>query len=84
MYHPAAALRQASLHETMQRDMAAIPETLLRARAARAQERVGIAVAPEASEPAREDLTPAATSAVPPPSAMDLGVRTSDDQLGLF
>jgi DNA polymerase len=48
MYHPAAALRQASLHETMQRDMAAIPETLLLARAARAQERVGIAITPEA------------------------------------
>ena len=35
MYHPAAALRQASLVVTMQRDMAAIPETLVRARAAR-------------------------------------------------
>jgi DNA polymerase len=35
MYHPAAALRQASLHETMQRDMAGIPEALLRSRAAR-------------------------------------------------
>ena len=34
MYHPAAALRQASLQETMQRDMAAIPETLMRARGA--------------------------------------------------
>ena len=35
MYHPAAALRQASLKETMERDMAAIPDALIRARAAR-------------------------------------------------
>ena len=35
MYHPAAALRQAALKETMQRDMAGIPEALIRARAGR-------------------------------------------------
>ena len=33
LYHPAAALRQGSLKETMQRDMAAVPEVLIRARA---------------------------------------------------
>jgi uracil-DNA glycosylase len=32
MYHPAAALRQVALKQTMQRDMAAIPEVLIRAR----------------------------------------------------
>ena len=36
LYHPAAALRQGSLKETMQRDMAAVPELLIRARAERA------------------------------------------------
>ena len=36
MYHPAAAFRQAALKETMQRDMAGIPEALMRARDARA------------------------------------------------
>ena len=36
MYHPAAALRQAALRETMQRDMAAVPEALIRARESRA------------------------------------------------
>jgi uracil-DNA glycosylase family 4 len=36
MYHPAAALRQGALKETMQRDMAAVPEVLIRARAGRA------------------------------------------------
>ncbi len=38
MYHPAAALRQAALRETMQRDMAAVPEVLIRTRATRAAE----------------------------------------------
>jgi DNA polymerase len=35
MYHPAAALRQGSLKVTMERDIAGIPDALLRARAAR-------------------------------------------------
>jgi hypothetical protein len=35
MYHPAAALRQHALRETMMRDMAAMPEALVRARAQR-------------------------------------------------
>jgi uracil-DNA glycosylase family 4 len=38
MYHPAAALRQASLKETIVADMAGIPDALLQARARRAQE----------------------------------------------
>jgi uracil-DNA glycosylase family 4 len=36
MYHPAAALRQGSLKETMQADMAGVPEALLEARRRRA------------------------------------------------
>lgn len=48
LYHPAAALRQGSLKETMQRDMAAIPETLIRARARRA-----------ATQPSNPSATPA-------------------------
>jgi DNA polymerase len=36
MYHPAAALRQSALKEIMQRDMAAAPDVLIRARAQRA------------------------------------------------
>jgi DNA polymerase len=89
MYHPAAALRQASLHETMQRDMAAIPATLLRARAARAQERVGLAVTPTAGEiadPLDGALTPAALGATPArgASAGDGDPGAAHDQLGLF
>ncbi len=38
MYHPAAALRQGALKETMQRDMAALPEVLIRSRAERTPE----------------------------------------------
>ena len=36
MYHPAAALRQGTLRQTMLEDMAAVPELLIRARAGRA------------------------------------------------
>ena len=36
MYHPAAALRQGSLKETMLADMAGVPEALLEARQRRA------------------------------------------------
>ncbi|MFV2062745.1 MAG: uracil-DNA glycosylase family protein [Chloroflexota bacterium] len=53
MYHPAAALRQASLKETMQRDMAAIPEALIRARQGRASS--------ASSEPAPVQLTQSTT-----------------------
>ena len=45
LYHPAAALRQGSLKETMQRDMAAVPDLLIRARAERAAD------SPDAEEP---------------------------------
>jgi uracil-DNA glycosylase family 4 len=48
MYHPAAALRQRSLKETMERDMAAIPEVLIRARAERTATD-SVAVAPSTS-----------------------------------
>ncbi len=37
MYHPAAALRQGALKETMYEDMAALPDVLLRARERRAE-----------------------------------------------
>ena len=56
MYHPAAALRQASLVVTMQRDMAAVPETLIRARAAR-----DVADGPEAGA---ASIAPSAASTV--------------------
>jgi hypothetical protein len=39
MYHPAAALRQGSLKETMLTDMAGVPEALLEARRRRAPAR---------------------------------------------
>jgi DNA polymerase len=47
MYHPAAALRQQSLRETMLADMAGVPDALIRAREWRAP------VAAEAAEPAQ-------------------------------
>ncbi|CAN5787164.1 hypothetical protein BH24CHL5_BH24CHL5_11580 [soil metagenome] len=57
MYHPAAALRQYSLRETMQADMAGLPDVLLAARAARAggmpieKEVQPVGTADEASDP---------------------------------
>jgi uracil-DNA glycosylase len=65
MYHPAAALRQGALRETMQRDMAAVPEALIRAREGRAP-------APDTATPdaTAEAATPdAATEAAAPDAA---------------
>ena len=71
LYHPAAALRQASLKETMQRDMAAVPEVLSRARDGRA------------AEPA--STTPASSQAPPTSASPKDGPMTEhDDQYGLF
>jgi DNA polymerase len=85
MYHPAAALRQGALKETMQRDMAAIPEVLIRARAGRSA----------GAEPAVVDAGAATPSSSPAPSPTafpieasetpeDEAMRNPDDQLGLF
>jgi uracil-DNA glycosylase len=73
MYHPAAALRQGALKETMQRDMAQVPELLLRARSQR--------VAGPASAPV---TTP--SPAVTPPERTEVSesMTIPDDQLGLF
>ena len=88
MYHPAAALRQASLKETMQRDMAAVPDALLRARARRVD-----------TTPAAPDSTPAPADGLAddpmPADVMTAGAidgadpdptndEVPDDQLGLF
>jgi DNA polymerase len=79
MYHPAAALRQTALKETMQRDMAAIPETLIRARAARA------ALAGSEPIPAAVMADPPATAPISrPQAAEDPSMTIPDDQLGLF
>jgi DNA polymerase len=89
MYHPAAALRQLSLRDTLQRDMAAIPGALLRARAARSSERAAVAGAPDAggsSEPGLAGVPDAPGSrAIPLDPRVEAGASvTLDDQLGLF
>jgi DNA polymerase len=73
MYHPAAALRQGALKETMQRDMAAVPEVLIRARTER-----GAAASPVPTNP----LTSTATTAAEP--AKDDHMKNRDDQIGLL
>lgn len=81
LYHPAAALRQGALKETMQRDMARVPEVLVRARSERA-------AADPASETATTSPTPAAASPATetpdqPPKDGPMNDRP-DDQYGLF
>ena len=86
MYHPAAALRQGVLKETMQRDMAAVPEVLIRARAERAAatEAAPDTTSPEAPPaPAKtEPPNPTATTAADTPE--DDPMKIPDDQIGLF
>jgi DNA polymerase len=83
MYHPAAALRQASLVSTMQRDMAAIPATLVEAREARsARDPDATTAAPvEAALPV---TTPEPASVVVDLLSAPVGPAAPDDQLGLF
>jgi uracil-DNA glycosylase len=83
LYHPAAALRQLSLKETMQRDMAAVPQVLIGARAARAAADAGsssasLTSAPSASEPPTEGVLPT------PDHVKDEPMTGPDDQYGLF
>ena len=80
LYHPAAALRQAALKETMQRDMARVPEVLIRARAERA---------PGAADPEPRTTSPAPPEASPdhetpdePPK--DGPMNDVDEQYGLL
>jgi DNA polymerase len=74
MYHPAAALRQGALKETMQRDTAALPEILIRARAGRSRPSAALPAAPEPANPT------AATAGQPEDDPMTI----PDDQIGLF
>ena len=97
MYHPAAALRQLALKETMQRDIAAVPATLVRARRKRAGGAASIEPAqpaapsaPAAADGATDDAGDAAERPATDPvlgPATDLAEIASprhDDQLGLF
>lgn len=89
MYHPAAALRQHALRETMMRDMASIPEALLRARAQREgrEERQDMPDrAPAAIEVHSADASPEGLHMPAPPLVpmSASGEEAADDQLGLF
>ena len=99
LYHPAAALRQGSLKETMQRDVAAVPEVLIRARAERASAtQPGSAAATEPTpwpQPAptvapdqNEPMNPAAAETADPQDMTDPHeedpMMIPDDQIGLF
>jgi uracil-DNA glycosylase len=85
MYHPAAALRQGSLKQTMLADMANLPQVLIDARARRqttAQEPAVVAVEPEAVA-IRIDSDE--TIAVPvSATAVEDAVAVDEDQMNLF
>jgi uracil-DNA glycosylase family 4 len=77
MYHPAAALHQGSLKETLFRDMAGVPAALSEARRARQDEAGGSPWTPEAEpgpaespavEPVAADMRKLSPSAEPAPS----------------
>jgi DNA polymerase len=82
MYHPAAALRQASLRETLFRDMEGVPAALLEARRLRAERPVSVASA----EPALPDQVLSTYAAEPSKTGPEAAPVDSDptDQLGLF
>jgi DNA polymerase len=80
LYHPAAALRQGSLKETMQRDMARVPEVLIRARAERARADAAPGLPTTSPTPAGASSTTEATTE----SAKDEPMSQPDDQYGLF
>jgi DNA polymerase len=73
MYHPAAALRQTALRETLARDFRALPAALLEARAA---------LAAELAEPAVSAVLPMGPGDGPDEAPMPAG--HDDDQLTLF
>jgi uracil-DNA glycosylase family 4 len=79
LYHPAAALRQGSLKETMQRDMARVPEVLIRARAERAS--ADATPEPQTTSPAPAEAPPTNET---PETEKDERVNLTDDQYGLF
>jgi len=84
MYHPAAALRQAGLRGTMQRDMAAIPAALMAAREARRADASGIADSRPAPDATAVALEPPSALPSQPGATGDRGTGRAGDQLGLF
>ena len=80
LYHPAAALRQAALKETMQRDMARVPEVLIRARAERAPG--AAAPEPRTTSPAPPEASPDHETPDEPPK--DGPMNDVDEQYGLL
>jgi uracil-DNA glycosylase len=90
MYHPAAALRQGALKQTMLEDVAGLPETLLRARERRAQATEAPAPTQTADQPTQATEVPATTQASaspehrPEPVAATASGGERDDQMELF
>ncbi len=71
MYHPAAALRQGSLKETMLVDMAGVPEALIQSRERRA------ALQPTTSQPLRQATEPTPIPTTPEQSIDDIDLESA-------
>jgi DNA polymerase len=87
MYHPAAALRQGALKETMQRDMAQVPELLVRVRGERSAAATGVTAASGSASTLHDPATPPAPSpaaAAAGPTEEPEPMSIPEDQLGLF
>jgi uracil-DNA glycosylase family 4 len=78
MYHPAAALRQGNLRQTMTIDMAGVPQALLDARARRAGKREGVVDPPPAATEPEAGGGVDAVAVGPAPG------RADDDQMEMF
>ena len=91
MYHPAAALHQGSLKQTLFVDMQGVPEALTKARALRtappgpAAAAEAAPTAPAAVEPAVEPATAPTAPGPTPTNAPEVGAESDPTaQLGLF
>ncbi|MGD0019547.1 MAG: uracil-DNA glycosylase [Candidatus Limnocylindrales bacterium] len=86
MYHPAAALRQGSLRQTLFTDMQGVPMALTEARALRAsQPATGSMPSPVLPGVAAEPVSPPPNPEIAPDSAAEAGTESNPTaQLGLF
>ena len=85
MYHPAAALHQSSLRETLFRDVRGLPAALLAAREAIEAERMAIEVGTPAAVAVGPDSGPAQASAQAlPAQAPATSAGRDDEQMTLF
>jgi DNA polymerase len=80
MYHPAAALRQGSLKQTMLRDMCSLPDTLIEARNRRGGTPTDIVEV----QPAVIEIEPELVAVAVEPDDIEEAVFIDENQMALF